>query len=177
MLRHVCLPPEYRQWVDLLDGRRALIRPISYADKKELLAHFNRLSEDTRFFRFHYAKETITEEELDYYCTVDYDNTFALVAEMPRNGRNEIVGVGRYTRLPGRSDAEVAFVVEDKEQRNGICTNLLRELAKMAKERGVTTFVAEIVSYNKIMLNIFRRYAPLLKQVSDGNSSRITFSI
>lgn len=173
----VYLPQDYKQWVTLLDGRRALIRPIYHTDKDALCAFFDRLSLETRFLRFHCAKAAMTEEELEFYCKVDYNGSFVLVAEITQGRCTDIVGVGRYDRLSCLDRAEVAFVVEDKEQGKGIGTQLLKKMALIARERGITTFVAELVRYNVVMLDIFRKYDPALRQVLDGNSYLVTFSV
>jgi len=168
--------PDYRHQVALLNGDYVMIRPIYPDDKGSLTAFFDRLGPETRFLRFHYAKPHVSEEEVRSYCECDYENVFTLVAEMSRNGSTDIVGVGRYDRLPGSNSAEVAFVVEDKEQGNGIGTHLVKELASVAEERGLSSMVAETVVYNEIMLSIFRKYDRSLKTLVDGESCRVTFS-
>lgn len=175
--KQVCTPPNYQKWVTLLDGRQARLRPITGNDENAILAFFDRLSTETRFLRFHYSKAKITQDELDRYCCVDYYDSFALVAEMDRNGHMEIVGVGRYVRLPCSDVAEIAFVVEDKEQGNGIGTYLLHELAALAREKNIMNFVAELLNENMVMLNILRKYDPELKQVVDGNSLLVTVRV
>jgi RimJ/RimL family protein N-acetyltransferase len=175
--RQACSPPDYRKWVVLRDGRQILLRPILPSDKNGILTLFSRLSGETRYLRFQHAKQAISPEELTGFCCLDYNDRFALVAEMPRGGRMEIVGVGRYIRLPRRDAAEVAFVVEDGEQGNGIGTHLLRELARFARERDVTTFVAELLNENVVMLTIMRKCDPCLVQVVDGSSLVITLSL
>ena len=166
--------PAYKKWITLLDGRQALLRPITWSDKNAILSFFDRLSTDTKFLRFHYAKSKIAPEELDRYCNVDYYNSFGIVAEMDKNSRTEIVGVGRYVRLPCSDIAEIAFVVQDSEQGNGIGTQMLKELASLARERAVSAFVAELLNENIIMLDILRKYDPHLKQRVDGNSLLVT---
>ena len=175
--RKSCSPPDYQRWIALRDGRQALLRPILPSDKDAILVLFSRLSTETRYLRFQHAKQKIAEDELDGYCCVDYYDCFALVAEMLRSGRMEIVGVGRYIRLPRHDSAEVAFVVEDREQRNGIGTHLLRELARFAREKDVTTFVAELLNENVVMLDIMRKCDPHLIQVVDGSSLVVTLSL
>ena len=175
--RRSCSPPDYQKWVALRDGRQVLLRPIFPSDKDAILVLFSRLSTETRFLRFQHAKQRIDPEELEGYCCVDYHDCFALVAEMLHSGRMEIVGVGRYIRLSDHRSAEVAFVVEDREQRNGIGTHLLRELARFARERDVTTFVAELLNENVVMLGIMRKCDPHLIQVVDGSSLMVTLSL
>ena len=175
--KQTCSPAEYQKWVPLIDGRSAHLRAILGDDRNAILALFDRLSPETRFLRFHYSKMKLTSKELDRYCLVDYYSSFALVAEMERGKCLEIVGVGRYVRLPCTDTAEIAFVVEDREQGNGIGTHLLYELAALAKEKAVTSFVAELLNENMVMLDILRKFDPELKQVVDGNSLLITVSL
>ena len=170
-------PPEYQKQITLRDGRQALFRPILGTDEDAILALFDRQSPETTFLRFHYAKPTIPADELEQFCYVDYCDCFALVAEMPRNRHMEIVGVGRYARLPGTDTAEIAFVVEDKEQGNGIGAYLLKELANIAKERKFAYFVAELLNENVVMLYVLRKYYLDLKQETDGNRLITTIPI
>ena len=169
-------PPGFHKWLVLLDGtKRILIRPIRYTDKNAILALFDRLSEETRFLRFHYFKARLTDDDLNAYCAVDYHNEYALVAEMFRKDHLEIVGVGRYNRLNNPAIAEVAFVVEDKEQGNGIGTHLLNELAVIAISNAIETFVAEMMNDNIVMLDIFRKHDPDINQHMEGSSIKATF--
>ena len=69
-----------------------------------------------------------------------------LVAIVPEEDDEVICGVGRYIvveREPARA-AEVAF------------TLLLRHLARIAREGGVTEFQASVLSENRKMLEVFR---------------------
>ena len=171
------LSHNYENRVTLLDGRDTLIRPICSADYDALRLFFRRLGPETIFLRFNYVKPFLSEAELRSYCECDTDSVFALVAQMKHNGQAQIVGVGRYDRLADQRLAEVAFVVEDGEQGNGIGTHLLSHLAVVAKNKGLEKFVAETVNYNEIMLSIFRKFDPGLRKDIDGESCKVTFSI
>jgi RimJ/RimL family protein N-acetyltransferase len=170
----VCVPV-YQQSARLLDDRFITVRPADPGDMVGMKAFFERLGPETRFLRFHYTRAYISDNEIATYCNCDYDGTFVIVAEMYRNGHQEIVGVGRYDRLPRRDAAEVAFLVEDAEQRKGIGTHLVRLLAEAARERGVSTFVAETTNYNYTMLGIFEKYDRCLKREIDGESCKVTY--
>jgi GNAT superfamily N-acetyltransferase len=169
--------PDFHRSVTLLDGQEAVIRLIGREDREALKSFFGRLGSETKFLRFHYTKASISDQELRSYCECDHFVTLVLVAERKRLGVTEIVGVGRYDRLEDERSAEVAFVVEDGEQGNGIGTYLLSQLAVAGNARGVGTFVAETVTYNEIMLSIFRKFDPSLKRAVDGESCRVTFSV
>ena len=159
------------------DGTEIGIRPVNSDDRDGVLALFNRLSKETRFLRYHFVKMKMTDSELDCYCTIDYHDTYALVAERCCGDTSEIVGLARYDRLPCYDMAEVSFLVDDKEQGKGICTYMIRELAEAACRRGITSFVAEMLNENHIMFDIIRKFSPDLVQVVDGTSNCTTFPI
>jgi GNAT superfamily N-acetyltransferase len=161
-------PPDYRKEITLLDGSKATIRPIVCEDKAALLNFHSRLSEETRFLRYHYSKGELTDSDLKTFCDIDYSDVLALVAEADRKGHKEIIGVGRYSRIPPDHTAEVAFVVQDNEQRKGVGTQLLKHLAVLAQQRDIRCFVGEVLRQNGRMLSIFRKSDPKMGQEIDS---------
>ena len=95
----------------LRDGYRVLLRPIEKNDVPLWLAFFSRLSVQTRYFRFHNVPKEMTEEDALRYCTVDYNNSFAYVAEIGKGQDRKIIAIARYYRLPNKRSAEVAFAI------------------------------------------------------------------
>jgi acetyltransferase len=162
---------QFRQEITLLDGRQVIIRPIGPEDKKALSAFHTHLSEETRLLRYQYLKGDLTEDDLKNFCEIDYNNSLALVAEAGVNGARELIGVGRYYRLPYPDTAEVAFVVRDCDQKKGVGTQLLKQLALLAREKEIRYFVAEVLRRNGKMLSIFRKSDPGMTQVADDAGS------
>ena len=160
-------PLNYVRQENLLDGTQVTIRPICCSDKTELLAFHQRLSSDSLFLRYHYSKGQLTEEDLKNFCDIDYFNDLGLIAEVNRNGKNEIIGVGRYDRIPTDHTAEIAFIVQDSEQKKGVGTLLLRHLAILAWERGIKYFLGEILRQNGRMISILRKSDPRMEQEVD----------
>jgi GNAT superfamily N-acetyltransferase len=77
-----------------------------------------------------------TEKEIDFFLNVDFVSHVALVAVLNEGGRSAIVGGGRYIVLqPGT--AEVAFVVIDQRQGQGIGGALMKHLAAIARQVGL----------------------------------------
>jgi GNAT superfamily N-acetyltransferase len=169
--------PDYCRNMKTADGLKVTIRPITFADKNKLQEFHARLSGATRFLRYQYAKGDLTERDLHSFCDVDYDNTLGLVAETGENGRRHIVGVGRYARLPDPKIAEIAFVVQDSEQKKGIGTQLLRHLSILAWERGIRYFVGELLRENGRMINILRKSDPGMRRLIEGSSFTITVKV
>jgi len=77
----------------------------------------------------------------------------ALVAQ---TDAGDLVAVVRYDRLAGTSDAEVAVVVQDDYQHHTLGTTLLRLLTQHASERGITRFIADVLTENGPMFRAFR---------------------
>jgi GNAT superfamily N-acetyltransferase len=159
------------------DGQKVLIRPIAIEDKNKLQEFHTRLSEETLYLRYQYSKGALSESDLEAFCNVDYNNTLGLVAEIEKNGQKPIIGVGRYARLNDPQIAEMAFVVQDSEQRKGIGTQLLKHLAILAWERGIRYFVGELLRENGRMINILRKSDPALAQSNEGSACTITIKV
>jgi hypothetical protein len=171
-------PLDYHRNIILRDEKPASIRPIYSTDKNSLVSFYTRLSEETRFLRFHYSKGDLTDSDLKLFCDLDYQNTLALVVESEQEGQRQIIGVGRYTRLPIDHTAEVAFVVQDSEQNKGVGTHLLYHLAILAWQRDIYFFFGEVLRQNSKMLSIFRKSDPKMKQEVDSPTTcTVTISV
>ncbi len=168
----------YREEVVLRDGSKVVLRSIRADDKDGLQAFHGRLSEDTIFQRFQYVKGQLTDADLKTFCDLDFENNVALVAEAERDGETQIIGVGRYCRLADPETAEVAFVVQDSEQRKGIGSLLLRHLAALAWQMGIRYFVGEVLRANGKMLSVFHKSDPYMEsEVDDPRTCSVTVSV
>lgn len=137
----------------LPDGRAVSIRRMASDDDDRLVEFHGRLSPETVYLRFFSAHPRLLPAEVNRFTHLDQHDRVALVA-VDRQGR--IQGVGRYDRLPGTDEAEVAFVVADEMQGQGLGRELLARLAPIAREEGIRRFVAETLVGNQPMLKVFR---------------------
>ena len=150
-------PPIYpSQWecdVVLTDGGTAHIRPIRHDDIEQLRALHGRLSPQSIYFRFFSPIPRVPEAQLHRLAEVDYRERFALVAELD----GLVVAVVRYDSSKSEpTAAEVAFVVEDDQQRRGLATVMLEHLAAVARSNGIERFDAETLPDNRAMMDVFR---------------------
>jgi RimJ/RimL family protein N-acetyltransferase len=137
----------------LVDGLPLSIRPIREDDSAALRAMHHGLTERTVYQRFLGLHPELSPTEADYFTHVDGVRRFALVAETPDGA---LVAVGRYDRLPPDwLTAEVAFVVADAYQHHGIGTALVSMLRTHAREAGVQSFVADVLTTNLAMRHAF----------------------
>jgi RimJ/RimL family protein N-acetyltransferase len=125
-------------------------------DAKQLRRFFFRLSPDTLYRRFHSPIARPEQAQPDRLLDVDHHDREAVVAVV----ENEIVGVARYARRPGSDLAEVAVVVADGWQRQGLATRMLGALTERALSEGVRQFTLNMQSDNTAVLRLVRRLYP-----------------
>jgi GNAT superfamily N-acetyltransferase len=138
----------------LRDGEPILIRAIRPDDKGRLLQHSRGLSERSIYHRFFGHKRSLTEEDLRNLTELDFVQHVGLVATMGSGDDERFIGVGRYIR-DDAAHAEVAFAVIDQYQGRGAGTLLLHNLAKIAREAGISKFSAFVMGDNQQMLEVF----------------------
>lgn len=146
-------------------------RPIRPDDEPLMVRFHQHLSDRTVFFRyFHLTKldQRVKHERLARICAVDTLAEAAIVAERDdAQGAPEIIGVGRLTRPNTHGDAEIALLVSDVDQGQGLGTELLRRLCEHARRIGVRRLVGEILAENEQMLAVARRIGFTVSAVKD----------
>lgn len=175
--QNTSLQDEHEFRVILKDGSTTIFRPITTGDVDAWLEFYSTLSDRTKFLRLHNIPKEMRREDALRYCTVDYKNSFAFVAEAIEEGKKRIVAVGRYHRLPDGTTAEVAFVIEDKYQEKGIGTKFIEWLATVARENDIDTFEAYVMQENTMMLSVFQGYGFHMKREIRDNIVHITFPL
>jgi GNAT superfamily N-acetyltransferase len=163
-----CYPAELEADVNIASGRTLRLRPIRPDDEKKLLDFHHYLSPGSIYLRYFSFHPDLSQDEVHHLTHVDYESRLALVIQ---NGA-ELVGVARYERYPGTTDAEVAFVVRDDHQHLGLGHRLFASLADAAWRRGITTFSALTLCRNYDMLSVFHHSGfPMTSSVSAGEVS------
>jgi RimJ/RimL family protein N-acetyltransferase len=170
-------PSQYESEVLLKDGSRLRIRPIRLEDAEAWTDFVSRLGRYTKYLRFHHVLKKMSMEDALYFCTVDYKDSFALVAEILRECRWSIAAIGRYYRLPSRHTAEFALVVEDAYQGKGIGTKMMECLVNAARDNDITTFVGDILVENDKMMAVLKDYGFQITSELKAGVYRVTFPI
>jgi RimJ/RimL family protein N-acetyltransferase len=130
-------------------------RPIGPQDGPLLKAFYDELSDRARRLRFLVPTSEISDEDLAYLTDVDHKRHESIVA---LEGDDRLIGVATYVRTPGdRESAEVAVVVVDDRQNEGIGSALLDRLTERARENGIVRYTAIVSDDNDIVLNALER--------------------
>jgi len=139
------------------DGVEILLRPVRISDEPLLKDFFYALSDQSTYRRFISARKDMPHERLQEFVIIDYTAEMVLLA-VRREGEREIVlGVGQYGIDERTHTAEVALVVRDDVQNQGIGTEILEYLTYLAKREGLLGFTAEVLIENQAMMHLFEQ--------------------
>lgn len=172
----------------LRDGRPVIVRAIKDTDKELLQQIMKDVSAESRYNRFLCAKKILTASELRYFTEIDFDKHIGLIVSRCDEAGEHPIAVGRYIAIAhgagGQSggddgdlhgggnggSAELALLVGEAYQRQGIGSILLNHLANIALTKGVSEFVCYIMPENRKMLNFLRdsKY-PVVRRPEPGS--------
>jgi RimJ/RimL family protein N-acetyltransferase len=134
--------------VRLANGTEVVIRPLRADDGERLRAAYERLSPETKYRRFLAPKPHLSSADVRYLVQVDGRNHVGLVAT-PVHTPDRIIAVGRFVRLAEDPEAaELAIVVGDAFQGEGLGGELLERLAREAVACGVSRLRATMLADN-----------------------------
>jgi GNAT superfamily N-acetyltransferase len=138
--------------VQLSDGQRVVIRPISPQDRELVVAYFRGLSAGARCSRFRHLASEPSWQLVRELTQVDQANHVAFVAEVPVSRRKIAVGEARYVRAAGSCSAEISISIADRWQGKGLGRSMLAWLEQHAADAGVRRLTGEILAVNERML-------------------------
>jgi acyl-CoA synthetase (NDP forming)/GNAT superfamily N-acetyltransferase len=146
-------PAHWEGDVVLADGSTVQVRPIRPDDGPRILDFHERQSPESIYFRYFTPRPKLSDADVEHLTHVDYVDRMAFVALRD----DQLIGVARYDRWPTRSEAEVAFFVDDKHRGRGLATLLLEYLAAAARQTGISGFTASVLPTNQRMVGVFRQ--------------------
>ncbi len=168
-------PCHYMDTASLKDGRPYIIRPIRPEDEPLLLELFHTFSPETIYMRFFQPLTDIPHEQLVRYCQVDYTRDIALVASIHEENRERIIGVGRLTMLPNGQDAEMAIVVGDPWQRQGVGLQLAKHCLAIARSEGRQVIIMDVLRQNDAMKGLAQKLG--FEQVPSDDDDIVRFRL
>lgn len=169
-------PATYSTRERLRDGRPIQIRALRPDDEAEMLAAVDRTNPELLRRRFFVTKRGFSEKEKTFFMHIDFVNHVALVAEIEEGGTLTIIGGGRYiVTEPG--EAEVAFVVIDAYQGQGIGALLARHLIDLARAAGLKRLTADVLPENAAMRKVLGKFGFRSAQSLDPQVTHLTLPL
>ena len=132
-------------------------RAIKPSDVEDMRRLFYRFSDTAVYYRYFSPIKTMPHAKMQEYVNVDFSRCLSIVGLVKEAGEGRIISEARFVHDRQRPYAEVAFVVDEAYQGSGIATFMLKMLIRLARERGLKGFTAEVLSSNNAMLKVFEK--------------------
>jgi acetate---CoA ligase (ADP-forming) len=163
--------------VILRGGRTLRLRPPTDRDAGAVRQFLTELSPTSMRLRFHSTRR-VDDAMVASFLDPDWTSEGVLVAAaVGADETDRVIGLASFTRLRDPRLAEVAFVVADDRQSDGIATRLLEQIAEEAGGEGIERFVAEVVPENRPMLRVFEGSGFEVSRTDEGGEIRVEFPI
>jgi len=139
---------------DDISVRYRAMRP---SDEEGMRHLFYRFSDEAVYSRYFHSVSSMPHAKMQQYVNVDWNQVVSIVGLIGEEGQGRIIAESRFIRIPGSPFAEIVFVVDEAYQRLGIASFLYKMLIRLAMERGLKGFTAEVLFSNIGIMKVFRK--------------------
>ena len=154
-------PALYREdleaWRATGTGLSIFLRPVRISDEPLLKEFFYSLSDRSLYRRFASARKDMPHSRIQEFVTVDLSRDVVILGLIFRDGREHLIGFAQYNRNERDRLAELAVVVRDDYQRQGVGTLLHSYMTDIAKKSGIAGFTAEVLEDNLPALRLIEK--------------------
>jgi RimJ/RimL family protein N-acetyltransferase len=151
---------DLKQYSDVLrsrDGKAVTVRFVEPRDAGELQSYVRALSSRSRYNRFLGAISELPHSLLDHFIHVGERDAFSVVATMPVDGFETVVGEARYAFHAIDDSLEFGLSIDDRWQGQGIGTALMRNLECRAAALGASRLFGDTLRSNESMIGLARK--------------------
>jgi acyl-CoA hydrolase/GNAT superfamily N-acetyltransferase len=150
-------PADIRATQTIKDDLSVRYRAIRPSDEEGMRHLFYRFSDEAVYARYFHSISSMPHAKMQEYVNVDWNQVMSIVGLIGEEGKGRIIAEARYIRIPGYSFAETVFVVDQEYQKLGIASFLYKMLIRLAMERGIKGFTAEVLASNRGMMKVFHK--------------------
>ncbi len=141
--------------LEVAEDRLPKLACLEESDGQLLERLLGRLSPNSVYRRFFSPVVRIDQFKASLLTTDRYERDSIAALE-----GGEVVGLAQYSRRVGSHEADMAIVVADAWQRQGLGTRLVAALADRAAAHGITAFAVSIQGDNPAAIRLLKRLAP-----------------
>ncbi len=156
-LVHLLDHPRHTDHLRLRDGKTLTVRLVAPGDAEALQRYFRQLSTRSRYNRFLDAISELPASQLDHFIHAGENDRFSVIVAVMIDGREAIVGEARYGFEAEGKNFEVGISIDDRWQRQGIGSALLRNLECRAAALDARRIFGDTLRSNEAMIALARR--------------------
>jgi GNAT superfamily N-acetyltransferase len=151
---------DLRQYSDVLrtrNGDAVTVRFVEPRDAGALQNYFRSLTANSRYKRFLGAASELPPALLEDFIHVGEADRFSVIATMPIEGFETIVGEARYAFDSDVASIEFGLSIDDRWQGHGIGKALLKNIECRAASLGATHLFGDTLRSNDAMIGLARK--------------------
>jgi acyl-CoA hydrolase/GNAT superfamily N-acetyltransferase len=149
-------------------------RAIKPSDEEEMRRLFYRFSDESVYYRYFSPIKTMPHAKMQEYVNVDFSQVMSIVGLVGEVGMGHIIAEARFVKWPDRPYADVAFIVDEEYQGLGVASHLYKMLIRLAKDRRIQGFTADVLTSNKAMMKVFEKGVGMVKAQLEHGVYRLT---
>lgn len=143
--------------VQLADGRRVTVRPVAAPDRDDIQAFVRGLAPESRRRRYFTPIRELSAPMLESTVHPDPEREGVYVAIAECDARPRVIALAQFATAEATDDCEVALVVADDAQGQGLGARMLARLLDAAHARGFRRVVGDVLRDNRAMISLARR--------------------
>jgi len=168
-------PAEIKFQQTFKGNTKVSFRALKPSDEEYMRQLFYRLSDKSVAYRYFYPIKTMFHADIQEYVNIDYRYSLSLIGLPEDPNSDRIIAEARFDRIDLKElYAELSFMVDEEYQHLGIGTYLCEKLTRLAKERQLKGFTADILTENEKMRRVFQKMGWNIKCKRSGGIDRLT---
>jgi len=140
-------------------GLSVRFRPIKPSDEEGMRKLFYSFSDRAVYYRYFTPIKAMPHHRMQEYVNIDFDRVMSIVGLVGPPGEGTIIAEARYVKYERSNWADLAFLVQEEYQGLGIASAMFKLLLRVAKDRCIQGFTADVLPENKAMLRVFEKAA------------------
>lgn len=152
-------PDEISTQETVAGGLTVRFRPIKPSDEEGMRKLFYSLSDQAVYYRYFTPIKAMPHQRMQEYVNIDFDRVMSVVGLVGPPGEGRIIAEARYVKYEQSNWADLAFWVQEEYQGKGVASAMFRLLMRVAKDRCIQGFTADVLPENKGMLRVFEKAA------------------
>lgn len=165
---------EEERTVALKNGKSVRLRPARASDMDGFMSLFHALSADDIYTRFFQRLSSLSFNQAQQLCNVDFEHEAAFVAVFGERENEKIVGSSCYFLDLSTNIAEVGYMVDKEWQGSGVGNALQNRMKEHAVSKGIRGFTSIILSSNVKMIALAQKGGENIKTVNEGGICEVT---